>query len=101
VPSLSFSPAAGNDTLTINGANGNPVPSGGITYDDGSNTNSDTLDILGSSGSDSFTANAGQVLFGSNAINFTNVQNLIIDPGAGSDTLAVNSGTVNIPAEGF
>ncbi len=99
VPSLSFSLGAGDDTLTISGANGNPIPSGGITYNGGAHVNGNTLEVLGSSGSDSLTANAGQVLFGSNPINYSNVQNLIIDPGAGSDTLAVNAGIVTLPAQ--
>ncbi len=99
VPSLSFSLGAGDDTLIVNGVNGNPIPSGGIAYNGGTHVSGDTLQVLGSSGSDSFTANAGQVLYGSSPINYSNVQNVIIDPKSGTDSLAVNAGTVTLPAQ--
>ena len=52
LPSLTFKGGAGNDILTVDLANGNPIPTGGVAYDGGSNsgTPGDSLTVVGASG---------------------------------------------------
>jgi hypothetical protein len=99
---VTFALGSGDDSLTINGANGgNPVPaSPGISFDGGTNTVvGDTLSVIGTSGNDTFTASSTAVTFGGNPINYTNTETVNLDPQAGSDSLTVNSGTVHLPAQ--
>jgi hypothetical protein len=98
---MSFSLLGGDDTLIINGANGgNPVPaSPGINFDGGTHTSGDTLSIIGTAGNDTFVVSSTAVTFGGNPINYTNTETVLLDPGAGSDALTVNSGTVHFPAQ--
>jgi hypothetical protein len=85
LPSLSFGPASGNEALTIDLANGKPLPAGAFNFNGSSGT--DSLAILGSSGSDSVTVNATQILFGPTPITYSNIESISASLGAGSDTL--------------
>jgi hypothetical protein len=99
--SLSFTLTGAGDGLTVNGANGNPLPSGGVTVT-GTAGQGDALVVDGTGGNDAFTASASAVTFGSVPITFANLGNVSIDPGVGTDTLAVAGGslTVTAPAAG-
>jgi hypothetical protein len=58
LPSLSFTPPTGDGSLTVDYTNGNPLPSGGITY-----TGGGTLFVHGiSTGNLNFVVNATQVI---------------------------------------
>ena len=58
IPSLTFNAGGGDDSLLINHANGNPMPTGGVFYDGGAGTN-DSLTINATAGTDTVTlANA-------------------------------------------
>jgi hypothetical protein len=92
LPSLSFTLSGAGESLAVDGINGNPIPTGGVSDSDG------TLSVLGSAGNDSITFNAGSITFGTGLINYSNVSSLSVDPRGGSDTLAVNAGAVTIPA---
>src|SRR5262249_44696141 len=75
----------GNDTLQIDSSNGNPIPSGGMTYDGGAGT--DTLFGPNSANSWVVTAANGGTLNSSNS--FTSVENLV--GGTGDDAVAFGS----------
>jgi hypothetical protein len=97
-PSLTFSLTGAGDSLTIDGTNGNPVPAGGIALTGA--TGGDPLTVLGTaSGDDAFTVTSSSIAFGSNPITFSNVSNLLLNPGAGTDALTVDSGSVTIVAQ--
>jgi hypothetical protein len=97
-PSFSFSLTGTGDSLTVDGTNGNPVPAGGITFTGA--TSGDNLSVLGTvSGDDAFAVTSSSITFGSNPINFSNVSSLLLNPGAGTDSLEVDSGSVIIAAQ--
>jgi hypothetical protein len=93
---VTYTGAAGNDDFVLDFSNGDPLPASGLSFAGGSGQN--TLEIIGTSGNDSVTVAAGSVTFNSIPISFTAAQALLIDPGAGADSLAVNAGTVTLPA---
>ena len=91
-PSLSFAFTGSKDSLTIDYANGDPVPAGGLSVSGAA------LAILGTAGADAITANAGSVTFGSDTITFANVPSVTVDPRGGTDSLRVTAGTVTVAA---
>jgi hypothetical protein len=78
VPSLTFQPGSGNDSLTVDFVNGNPVPSAGVSLTGGSGN--DTLFIQGNAGS---VASSQVSISGS----------------SGMDTLTVNGGTYSFTGD--
>jgi hypothetical protein len=94
---LSFSLTGSGASLTVNGANGNPLPSGGIAVT-GVAGQSDSLAVVGTSGPDTLAVTSTAVTFSSIPINYANITSVSVDPGGGTDALAVNSGTVTVPA---
>ncbi|MGH7177915.1 MAG: S8 family serine peptidase, partial [Tepidisphaeraceae bacterium] len=83
----------GDDTLTVDYSNGNPVPDGGIEFDGAAPSASDSLIVLGSAGSDAVTFSTGTVTC-LGTISYTNVETLNFDGQGGGDDVAVNSGLV-------
>jgi C1A family cysteine protease len=94
-PILNVNTDGGNDTLTVDFSDGNPVPAAGLTYDGG--TGADTLKIIGTSGDDVLNYTTAQAVLnpsGINAtINFTGVEKHEVDLDGGSDTLNITGGT--------
>jgi hypothetical protein len=88
--------AAGGDTFVLDFSNATTYPSGGFTFTGGTGNNS--FQIVGSAGNDTIVAGTAGVTFNGVAVNDSNFQTLLIDPGAGNDSLTVNSGTVVLPA---
>ena len=97
--SLSFSFTGSNDSLTIDYANGDPIPAGGLSLTAAAAGNNDTVKLLGTSGNDVITAAAGALTFGADTITLANVANRVVDPRGGTDALTVNGGTVTLPAQ--
>jgi predicted outer membrane repeat protein/parallel beta-helix repeat protein len=98
-PELNFDFAGTNDTLVIDTSNGNPIPSAGISFNGGSDSNGNTLEIVGSTGSESITFGNGSVSIGSTTVSFENVANLQFVSKGSSNTLTVSNGVVAIPAQ--
>ena len=96
---LSFSFTGSGDGLTVDYGNGDPVPSGSMSFTAAAASNNDALSILGTSSSDAITVNAAAVVFGSDTITYAKVANLSVDPRGGTDALTINSGTVTVPAQ--
>jgi hypothetical protein len=89
----SVSLGAGDDSLTIDFSNGNPLPVNGLTYDGGTHTSGDTLAIIGTSGADNVVLNTTQATLGNSAaMSFTNVEYFSFNLGAGQDSLVVQGG---------
>ncbi len=87
VTSLTFSLGAGDDSLTLDYANGNPMPSGGIFYDGGGNSSgaSDVLVINGSNASESIDLTGA-------LITLVEVEGATINGNGGNDQLSISSG---------
>jgi autotransporter-associated beta strand protein len=97
ITSLAFASAGGEDRLTIDFANGDPLPAGGLTYDGGTGT--DTLHVVAPAHDATLTAT--QVTVGTAArITLSNVDGTSFDLGSGrlsknGDGTAVLLGTSN------
>ena len=97
---LSFALSGTGQTVSVDLANGNPVPTGGLSVNGGATANGNALAVLGSAGNDTVTVNGGTVSFATGGtINSTNLNNLVVDPRGGTDALTVNAATVAVPAQ--
>ncbi|MGA2033900.1 MAG: lamin tail domain-containing protein, partial [Thermoguttaceae bacterium] len=82
------------DALTIDFSQGNPIPSGGVTFEGGAGGNADSLSILDAGGSDNVVLGAGQLIVnGSSVISYHDVQALSFALGAGTLDLGGNTQT--------
>jgi parallel beta-helix repeat protein len=86
----------GTGIFVLDFSAGDPLPASGLDF--AATGSQNTLEIIGTSSNDNIVVAAGSVMFNSIPIAFTNAQTLIIDPGMGADSLAVNAGTVTLPA---
>jgi subtilisin-like proprotein convertase family protein len=97
---LAFTGTGGNDSLTVDAVNGNPLPaSGGASFNGLGNTAAgDTLVILGkSTAAETVVFNSGSASINALPISQTGVENEQFDGKGGGDALTVNGGpTVNI-----
>ncbi len=94
VASLDFAGSGGNDTLTVDYANGNPIPPGGIRYDGGVGGNDDLV-VQGGSGFSSLvysmTAVGGGMLnLGGSIVSFSNLEPVTVTSAVGSVTINVD-----------
>ncbi len=105
--SLTIHGQTGDDTLTIDFAGGNPIPSGGLFFNGDTNTsvpNGDTLTVIGGNFTNIVTtfanANDGTINFDGSVVQYTGlepvllnvgtVQNIIFNlPGGGTDDNAI------------
>jgi hypothetical protein len=95
---LSFNLTGAGDSLTVNAANASPAVAGiSLTGASGG----DPLTVLGTAlGNDAFAVTSSSISFDGVPISFSNVSLLTLSPGAGLDSLVVNSGSVSIAAPG-
>jgi Ca2+-binding RTX toxin-like protein len=105
VKSLTINGSIDDDTLTINYANGNPIPTGGLTFNGNGETNGDDLIINGDSSNtgvytpSSTTNGDGNVTIDGSSINFTGLEPVTVSDMAsftfvtpnGADVLTVDS----------
>ncbi len=108
---LTFNTLAGNDKLIVDWVNGNPIPTGGISYDGGTQSGvpGDSLVVMGRAiDSGNYTPSgtvggAGSVTVAGKAINFTGLEP-VTTSGFGSFTLttpnSVDSITIGSPIAG-
>lgn len=96
--------ASTGSNITIDFTNGSPAPQNRVTiFGNGSATNN-TISVVGSaSGNDSVTLNSGQYLINSTTVAFSDEGTTNFMPGAGTDSLTVNNGKLNLgtPASGY
>jgi hypothetical protein len=86
-----------NDILVIDGINGNPVPSSGLTIDGAGPSSDNILAIVGSGAGNTITVQSTSIDFGNGPIDYSNMNKVYIVPMG--DNVTVNSGTVNLPAQ--
>ncbi len=96
ISGVTYNAPSGVDFFAVDFSAGDPLPAGSVTFSGGSGQN--TLELIGTSGNDTFVANAATVTFNALSISLTDVQALVIDPGLGADSLTVNAGIVTLPA---
>jgi autotransporter-associated beta strand protein len=82
--SLNFDFAGAHDNLEIDLSGGNPVPSGGVSFDGTSLSNGDSLTIVGAPGDATITVNNSSVMIGNGTVSFAHVANVSVDPRGGS-----------------
>ncbi|MEI8196470.1 MAG: SdrD B-like domain-containing protein, partial [Phycisphaerae bacterium] len=87
---LSFTGSAGDDTLTIDFTNGNPLPSGGITFNGGGHVAGDAILIHGNPAVNTVSVTGTQIALGAVVVNYSNVQHVVFDSDLG--------GTGTLPA---
>lgn len=88
-----------DEVLTIDFSGGNPIPSGGVSFNGGSlgGGSGNSLVVNGTSGSDSVAMSATQITVnGSAPISYSNTTFFGFNLGAGSDSLLVNQATLKI-----
>ncbi|MGA2498781.1 MAG: dockerin type I domain-containing protein, partial [Tepidisphaeraceae bacterium] len=78
---------AGNDTVTIDFTNGNPVPAGGVTIDGGPGIN--TLKVVGGSGNNPISLSSSGVTVGTQLLSTSGVQIVAIACGAGNNSVSI------------
>ncbi len=89
---IAFAGQNAGNTFTVDYSGGDPVPIGGIVFTGSSGT--DSLNVVGLSGTNAITLNSGSsVQINSDFINYTSVENMNLDLGSGTNTLASVSPT--------
>ncbi|MFI5379426.1 MAG: PA14 domain-containing protein, partial [Tepidisphaerales bacterium] len=76
----------GDDLIQIDLSNGNPLATSGLSISGGGQLLGDSLVIIGTSGNDAFTLTGSQILTGASTFNYTGIETLTLDLGAGDDT---------------
>ena len=94
---LAFGFFATGESLTVDNTYGTALPSGGATFT--GNAANDSLNVIGTSGSDTFINYSGSINVGGRTITYSNAATVSEDPKGGTDSIYVNSGTVHIPAQ--
>ena len=90
---------AAGDHLIVDFSNGDPLPSGGLTFDGPSATSGDTLTIVGTTGDDAVTVTPTQIVVDNTApINYSNVQYFLANLAGTSNSLIVDAANLTVPA---
>ncbi len=84
VPSFGFN-LNGSSSVTINFANGYPIPSGGVGVTGINNSTGNSVIINGTSANDTATVNVGATTFDGGVIAVSGIQSQIINGGGGND----------------
>jgi hypothetical protein len=92
---LTLTTNGGVGSFTVDNSAGNVFITGGLTLAGDAST---ALKIIGSGNGDSITANASQIVFNGNTINFSGVTTETLDPHGGTDALTVSAGKLMMVA---
>jgi Ca2+-binding RTX toxin-like protein len=92
---ISVSSTASGSTTTLDGAGGSDTYDinlsgllGSVSINDSGSTGSDTLAVSGSSGDDNITMTSTQITdAGFSAVTYQNIENVVVDGGAGNNSL--------------
>jgi hypothetical protein len=96
--SLSLTGGSGNDALTVDLSNGNPLPAGGATFDGGAGANG--LRVIGGPGDDAVTLGAASLSIGGRTVRVANTTSFQFPGGSGgSDLIYVSAGTWQVDAD--
>jgi autotransporter-associated beta strand protein len=97
-PSLSFHFAGSHDNLVIDTTGGNPVPTGGITFDGINAANGDSLSVVGPLSNQVINVNGTQMKLANLAINYFHLAQVSIDPTGVGTLITGNAGLVATPS---
>ena len=96
IATLTIDSGAGDDQITVDYSNGNPIPSVGLNIDAGtqSTTNADRITITGSGGADNFVINSLDLVPAATggSIAIRGAERTTITGGAGNDALTLGGG---------
>jgi subtilisin-like proprotein convertase family protein len=93
VSSMSFTGTAGDDSLTVDAINGNPIPSGGVSFDGlGQASAGDVYAIKGTTANEDVLFSQTGASFNGVNVNTTSVERARFDGRGGGDDLLVSSG---------
>lgn len=87
--------AAGGGTVTLNFANGDPIPSG-LNYYGAGTADSNQLILVGASSTNTLTESDGQVDLNGGYASLGNVGQVVFAPGSGGNSIALESGTLSV-----
>jgi hypothetical protein len=82
-------------SVVVDFSAGSPLPSGGLTCTGGTGAGNSLL-VIGSPGADTIASSAGQFVINGQAINSSNIRLTTFTPGAGTDSLSVASGILQL-----
>ncbi len=86
---FSFTTTQAGGSLTVDAVRGDPLPSGGATYNATGTGNALILD--GDNNGDNFSVGSSGATWAASPLNVTNVQNFVFNGGTGNDTLTQTS----------
>ena len=86
ISQMSYIGSAADDSLTIDFSAGDPLIPSGLSFDGGTG-GQNSLNIIGTSGSDSMSVGASTISFGSIPITYTDTTSITFAGGNGSDVL--------------
>ncbi len=94
IATLDFAGQGGNDTLTIDYSNGNPIPAGGLNYDGGVGGDDDLV-VQGGPGFSSLTYNmnavgGGSLNLGGSNVSFSNLEPVTVTSAVGTVTINID-----------
>ena len=94
-----FNAVGGNDQLIVDTTYGNPIPSGGVSYNGGAQTfdGADLIQVIGGDVNDAVTIRASQVQVGSSIITYGSVEMIRVDGNGGDDTLTISNSLTFTP----
>jgi subtilisin-like proprotein convertase family protein len=97
LPSLTFTGTAGDDSFTLDLANGSPLSGIAVSYDGLANAGlGDLFSFKGSAAADTVTFNAGSVIVNGLTVTTSNTERGRFDGRDGSDVLNVNAGAGDV-----
>jgi hypothetical protein len=91
--SLSIQNNVAGGSLVVDLSAGSVFPARGITF---VGSGSDTLTLVGSSGSHAIQISSGALTYDGNILNFSGIHQNVFDPRGGTDSMNVSSGTVTL-----
>jgi hypothetical protein len=94
ITSLTFSGNGGDDLLTIDASAGNPIGSGGISFNGGDGA--DTLNLIGASTTDTLGAGAAQITFNGSIIAESGLESRTYSSSGGADNLSINGTSLTL-----
>src|SRR5262245_5297220 len=96
IPSITILANVGDDTLTLDYVNGNPIPAN-VSFNGGPDATGDSVIINGSSNADTFTLAAGSISDGG-TVSYSNVESIDINAGeTGNNTYQIESTAATTP----
>jgi probable HAF family extracellular repeat protein len=85
----------GDDRIVLDFSAGVPFPAGGASV--GGQGVADSLEIVGTSSNDNITISTGRVSLGAAAINFSSMEAIQLNTGAGDDVISLNTALPFMP----